>query len=145
MSFGITTITHFFASAGKTIVADAKKVAALLAKIDTPAVKTAVETVTMALLPGTVGTTAAQIEDAAFNALGKVMNLATDTGNASGTATLLNMGFVQTEISDLKALATSVMALGPAHGVTAPVAAPPASAPTAVPATVGAMGAAGIK
>lgn len=132
MSFGITSIEHFFASAGKTIVADAKKVAKVLAKIDTPAVRAAVETVTAELLPGTVGTTASQIEEAAFNALGKALNLAMDTGNASGNATLLNMGFLQTEISDLKSLAASVKSLAPAHGVNPLPLAPAApSAPTA--------------
>lgn len=123
MTFGITTIEHFFARAGKTIVADAKKVAALLGKIDTPAVKAVVETVTAALLPGTAGVVATQIEEAAFNALGKVMKLATDTGNASGPAVLLNLGFVQQEIDDLKTLAACVKAIAPAHGVTPPAAA----------------------
>lgn len=120
MAFGITSVEKFFASAGKTIVADAKKVASVIGKIDNPAVKAAVETVTAAVLPGTTGTTASQIEDAAFNALGKVMNLATDTGNAQGTATLLNLGFLQTEIDDIKSLATSVKSIAPSHGVAAP-------------------------
>jgi hypothetical protein len=127
MSFGIQSVEKFFASAGKTIVGDAKKVAGVLAKIDTPSVKSAVELVTSALLPGTTGTIATQIEDAAFNALGKALKLATDTGNANGNATLLNLGFVQSEIDDLKALATSVKTIAPAHGVSAPTIAPATS------------------
>ncbi|SRR5579884_1796836 len=124
--FGITSIEHAIARVGKEIVTGAKTVAGALAKIDNPEVVKTVEAVTSVLYPNAVA-----VEDASFNALGKIATAAQDVVAISDKGATLNIQLTAQELADFKAIASSIKQLFPAKGITVPT---PATTPAPAPA-----------
>ncbi|HWZ44659.1 MAG TPA: hypothetical protein VNW97_14375 [Candidatus Saccharimonadales bacterium] len=102
MSFGFSSIGHFFARLGREAVHVTKAAGPILAKIDVAAesAKPLVEGITNVILPGGV---AVAIEDAAYNLFGQVAHVVSEAGDVA-TAKGANISLDQQFVKDFKEL-----------------------------------------